>query len=100
MRCAEGGKIDTVVYNASCGALSCTAKAGTGATIGMKPANAKAAQNARVLPRLPDRSRRFASPMLRRTSSQKITRKLSQRFRNAKAGGVIAQGKPGAGSQK
>src|ERR1700732_5100901 len=73
MRCAEGGKIDTVVYSASCGALNCTAKAGIGAAIHMNPIKVMAdAQNARVLPRLPDRCRPFASPIPRHTSSQKI----------------------------
>src|ERR1700726_2969694 len=72
MRRAEGGKIDTVLYNASCGALNCTAKAGAGAAIGAKPIkNTAAAQNAGVLPRPPDRSRRFVSPILRHASQPK-----------------------------
>jgi hypothetical protein len=76
MRCAEGGKIDTVVYNASCGALNCTAKAGIGAAISIDPIKVMAeAQNAGISPRLPDRCRLFASPILRHTSSQKIQAK-------------------------
>src|ERR1700676_4613936 len=72
MRCAEGGKIDTVLYTASCGALNCTAKAGAGAATGAKPIkNTAAAQNAGVLPRPPDRSRRFVSPILRHASQPK-----------------------------
>ena len=67
---AEGGKIDTVLYNAACGSLNCTAEAGTGAAISINPIKLMAeVQNARVLCRLPDSSRRFASPIVRHTSS-------------------------------
>src|SRR5450755_1064426 len=72
MRCAEGGKIDTVVYNANCGSLNCAAKAGAGAAIGTNPIKVMTeAQNTGVLCRLPDSSRRVASPIVRHTSSRK-----------------------------
>jgi hypothetical protein len=37
MESADGGKIDTVVYSASCGALNSIANAGSGAAISVNP---------------------------------------------------------------
>jgi hypothetical protein len=68
----EGGKIDTVLYSAACGALNSTARAGNGAAIRIDPTKDTAKpQNAKLLPRLPDRTRLSASPIGRHTSSQK-----------------------------
>jgi hypothetical protein len=73
---AEGGKIDTVLYSAACGALNSTATAGNGAAIGINPTKDMAKpQNTKVLPALPDRSRLFASPIRRHISSQKTPAK-------------------------
>jgi hypothetical protein len=57
MRCAEGGKIDTVVYSAACGALNSTARAGNAIAVKANPARARA-KTAGVLPPPPNRSRR------------------------------------------
>src|SRR6202171_2519655 len=90
---AEGGKIDTVLYSAATGALNSTASAGTGAAIGINPHRAMARlQNAKVLPRLPDRSRSPISPIGRHIRAKKISRKLTQRFHDAKTGCMIAHG--------
>src|SRR6202048_709621 len=90
---AEGGKIDTVLYSAATGALNSTARAGTGAAIGINPHRAMARlQNAEVLPRLPDRSRSPISPIGRHLRAKKISRKLTQRFHDAKTGCMIAHG--------
>src|ERR1700681_4305368 len=90
---AEGGKIDTVLYSAATGALNSTASAGTGAAIGINPHRAMARlQNAEVLPRLPDRSRSPISPIGRHLRAKKISRKLTQRFHDAKTGCMIAHG--------
>src|ERR1700730_10723450 len=90
---AEGGKIDTVLYSAATGALNSTARAGTGAAIGINPHRAMARlQNAKVLPRLPDRSRSPISPIGRHLRAKKISRKLTQRFHDAKTGCMIAHG--------
>jgi hypothetical protein len=98
---AEGGKIDTVLYNAATGALNSTASAGTGAAICVNPKRAMAKpQNAKVLPRLPDRSRLPVSPIRRHTSSKKTSRKLPQRFHDAKTGCMIAHRKRRARSAK
>jgi hypothetical protein len=75
MDLAEGGKIDTVLYSAATGALNSTARAGTAAAIRINPDRATARpQNARVLPRLPDRSRLSVNPIGRHISSQKKSR--------------------------
>src|SRR6202158_1627339 len=72
MRCAEGGKIDTVLYSAACGALNSTANAGDGAAIRISPIRDMAdAQDAGVLPALPARSRQSVSPIDHHTSSHK-----------------------------
>jgi hypothetical protein len=52
-------------------------------------------QNAEFLPDLPDRSRLSVSLIGRTLSSQKIRRKLSQWFYEAKIGGMIEHGNPG-----
>jgi hypothetical protein len=52
-------------------------------------------QNAKLLPDLPDCSRLSISLIDRTLSSQKIRRKLSQRFHEAKIGGVIEHRNPG-----
>ena len=66
MEFAEGGKIDTVVYSASCGALNSIANAGSGAAIRINPIKLTAeAQNARILPPPPDRFRPSISPIRR-----------------------------------
>src|ERR1700687_4659663 len=93
MALAEGGKIDTVLYSASCGALNSTATAGNGAAIRINPIKYRAEpQKAGVLPVVLDRCRLSVSPIRRHTSSQKISRKLSQRFHDANSGCMIAHG--------
>jgi hypothetical protein len=52
-------------------------------------------RNAKLLPDLPARSRLSISLIDRTLSSQKIRRKLSQRFHEAKIGGVIEHRNPG-----
>src|SRR3979411_694524 len=90
---ADGGKIDTVVYSASIGALNSIARAGTGAPIRIHPITDMAKpQNARVLPRLPDRSRLSVSPIGPAFRVKKVPRELSQLFRDAKTGCMIAHG--------
>src|ERR1700736_4395374 len=72
MRCAEGGKIDTVLYSAACGALNSSEYAGAGTAIRTNPIAAMARpQHPGVLPALPARCRLSVSPIDRHTSSQK-----------------------------
>jgi hypothetical protein len=67
---AEGGKIDTVLYSAAIGALSSTARAGTGIAIRINPTtNIAMLQNAGGLPDTSNRSRPFVSLMRRHISS-------------------------------
>src|SRR5882757_2977029 len=69
---AEGGKIDTVLYSAACGALNSAACAGNAAATGTSAARDMAKpQNAGVLPAPPDRCRLSPRPIRRHTSSQK-----------------------------
>jgi hypothetical protein len=71
MRCAEGGKIDTVEYSAACGALNSAARAGTAPPMQVNPIKLTAdAQTVRALA-LPDRSRLPLSRIRRRTSQPK-----------------------------
>jgi hypothetical protein len=88
---AEGGKIDTVLYSAACGALSSVAGADDGPAIRINPTkDAARPLNAEVLSGLQDRSLRLCvDPIRRHTLRQKISRKLSQRFHAAKTGCMI-----------
>jgi hypothetical protein len=52
-------------------------------------------RNAKLLPDLPARSRLSISLIDRTLSNQKIRRKLSQRFQQAKIGGMMEHGNPG-----
>jgi hypothetical protein len=71
MRCAEGGKIDTVLYSAACGALNSAAYAGNEAEIRTSPITRMAKpQNPGVLP-LPDRFRLPLGLIRCHTSNQK-----------------------------
>ena len=75
MRCAEGGKIDTVLYSAACGALNSTARAGNTVATRASPIKDMAIpQNPWGLP-LPDRSCPPVSSIRCHTSSQKILAK-------------------------
>ena len=72
MRCAEGGKIDTVEYSAACGALNSSASAGAEAASGTSPIKTMAKpQKAGVLPALPGRARLPVDPIRHHISSQK-----------------------------
>src|SRR5450756_2013728 len=93
MRCADGGKIDTVLYSAACGALNSSECAGDDAPVRADPVRHRAnPQSRRVLPGAPDRSRRPFISAIGRLQVKKIPRKLSQRFHDAKTGGMIAHG--------
>jgi hypothetical protein len=64
MRCAEGGKIDTVLYSASWGALNSSECAGNAAAVTTNPARAMAKpHNARVLLPPPYRSHLSLNPI-------------------------------------
>jgi hypothetical protein len=92
MRWAEGGKIETVLYSAACGALSSSEYAGEQATNGNDPTSPIAKpKHATIEPPLRARWPLFASP-IRHHIHFYIRRKLSQRFRDSNTGGMMCTG--------
>jgi hypothetical protein len=64
MRCADGGKIDTVLYSAACGALNSSEWTGTEAPNRAQPARARTYPHDREALRVPaDRRLRFVNPI-------------------------------------
>src|SRR6476620_9278645 len=97
MRCADGGKIDTVLYSAACGALNSSECTGRKAANRAQLARARTAPHDREALRVPaDRCLRFVNPIATSVPARnKSHEKLSRRFDDAKTGGMIEGENPG-----